>query len=189
MVKNGDFVVPGELLGISEEFIPGEGAYEEDGRIFSSVTGVIELDTKERKIKITPKTSAPLVPKGGDIVLGKVWDVKAQIAMVDILKIKGKERTLPGSTRGGIHISQTRPTYVSDISREFKVGDIIYARIVNTNRSPIQLSTADKELGVIKAFCSSCNLPLALKKKDLMCSDCERKESRKMSSMYGMGET
>lgn len=189
MVKNGDFVVPGEFLGISEEFIPGEGVYEEDGKIFSSNTGVVSLDTKERKIAINPKTSTPLTPKVGDIILGKVWDVKPQIAMVDIIKIKGKERILPSGARGGVHISQTRPTYVSDISREFKVGDIIYAKVVNTKRSPMQLSTVDKELGVIKAFCSLCNLSLTIKKRDLMCTDCDRKENRKISSMYGLGET
>lgn len=188
MVKNGDFVIPGEFLGISEEFIPGEGAYEEDGKVFSSATGEVNVDTKERRINVVPKTDVPPVPKNGDIVIGRVWDIKPQMVIVDIIKPKGKNRAFPGNTKGTIHISRTRSTYVSDLDREFKVGDIIYAKVSNADKTQIQLTTIDREMGVVKAFCSICNTPLVQEKNSLKCRVCDRTETRRTSSMYGSGE-
>ncbi|MFQ5887403.1 MAG: exosome complex RNA-binding protein Csl4 [Candidatus Hydrothermarchaeales archaeon] len=187
-MENGTFVVPGDVLGYSEEFLPGDGAYEEDGTICAAVTGKVSIDMKERKLTVIPATDTPPVPKEGDIVIGKVVDIKPQVAVIDIVKIKGNDRGLPGSIRGGVHISQSRNVYVSDLSREFSPGDIIVAKITNTKRRPIQLSTVDKELGVIKAYCSFCNLPMPKEGNILKCNECRRSGRRKMSSEYGKGE-
>ncbi|MEE8402029.1 MAG: hypothetical protein V3R86_07750, partial [Candidatus Hydrothermarchaeaceae archaeon] len=70
MVESGDFVLPGKEVGFSEEFIPGDGTYEEEGKIFSSATGLVNLDLKERKITVAPKTGVPSVLKEGDKVIG-----------------------------------------------------------------------------------------------------------------------
>jgi len=187
MVESGEFVIPGIELGFSEEFIPGEGAYEEEGKIYASITGTLVIDMKERKIKVLPRTSTPPVPKDGDFVIGRIVDVKPQIAIVELIKLKGNERALPGSIDGGIHISQTRDSYVSELSREFKVGDVVYAKILNTSRTPIQLSTVGKDLGVIKAFCYHCNTALSLTGDKLKCENCGRIEFRRISPEYGKG--
>ncbi len=188
MVENGEFVVPGTELGFSEEFIPGEGAYEEGGKVYASRTGVLVIDMKERRITVEPRTSIPPTPREGDYVLGTVVDVKPQLALVSINKIKGVERSLPGEARGGIHISQTRDSYVSDIGREFKVGDAVYAKIINASRAPMQLSTVDKDTGVIKSLCSMCTLPLTLEGTRLKCPNCGRMEMRRLSPDYGSGQ-
>ncbi|MFH1773886.1 MAG: exosome complex RNA-binding protein Csl4 [Methanobacteriota archaeon] len=187
MVESGEFVIPGIELGFSEEFIPGEGAYEEEGKIYASITGTLVIDMKERKIKVLPRTSTPPIPKDGDLVIGKIVDVKPQIAIVELLKLKGNERALPGSIDGGIHISQTRDSYVSELSKEFKVGDVVYAKVLNTSRTPIQLSTVGKDLGVIKAFCYHCNTALSLTGDKLKCENCGRIEFRRISPEYGKG--
>lgn len=187
MVESGSFVMPGTELGFSEEFIPGDGAYEENGLVYAAVTGILNVDMKERKITVAPRTSAPPALKDGDVIVGMVADVKAQLAIVDIIKIRGNDRLPPGEISGSIHISQTRDTYVADISKEFTAGDIVYARVLNTNRSPIQLSTVDKEMGVIKAFCYRCNTPLSKEDSKLKCSDCGRTELRRISTEYGKG--
>ncbi|MFQ5976150.1 MAG: exosome complex RNA-binding protein Csl4 [Candidatus Hydrothermarchaeales archaeon] len=187
-MENGTFVVPGDVLGYSEEYMPGNGAYEENGNICAAVTGKVSIDMKERKLTVIPGTDVPAIPKEGDIIIGKVFDLKPQMAIVDVVKIKGKDRALAGSIRGGVHISQSRNTYVSDLSREFMPGDIIAAKVTNTNRRPIQLSTADNELGVIKAYCSFCNLPMTREGNILKCNECRRTSRRKMSTEYGKGE-
>jgi exosome complex component CSL4 len=188
MVENGEFVVPGTELGYSEEFIPGEGAYEEDGRVFASRTGTLVIDMRERKIKVKPRTSVPPMPRNGDLVIGKVVDVKPQLALVNLIRLKGVDRALPGEILGSIHISQTRNVYVTDLGREFKVGDIVLAKITNSKRSPIQLSTVDKNLGVIRAFCNQCALPLVKEGKRLKCTNCGRTEVRRISPTYGTGQ-
>jgi exosome complex component CSL4 len=188
MVEDGEFVVPGTELGYSEEFIPGEGAYEEDGKVYASRTGTLVIDMKERKIKVTPKTSVPPIPDNGDVVIGKVIDVKPQTALVNLVKIKGINRSPPGEVLGSIHISQTRNVYVSDLGKEFRVGDIVLAKVTNSKRTPLQLSTVQKELGVIRAFCGRCALPLLKEGNKLKCSNCGRTEVRRLSPSYGSGE-
>ena len=32
-MESGDFVMPGDFLSVSEEFLPGQGAYEDDGSV------------------------------------------------------------------------------------------------------------------------------------------------------------
>lgn len=188
MVENGEFVVPGTELGYSEEFIPGDGAYEEEGRVYAARTGTLVIDMKERKITVEPKTSVPPTPKNGDLVIGNIVDVKSQVALVNIVRLKGVDRGLPGEVMGTIHISQTRNTYVSELGREFRVGDIVLARITNSTRTPIQLSTVDKNLGVIRAFCYQCALPLVKEGNKLKCTNCGRTEMRRMSPDYGSGQ-
>ncbi len=187
MAKSGDFVLPGFELGFSEEYIPGEGTHEEDGTVYASTTGIMKIDMNERKISVLPRTSVPTVPKEGDIIIGKIFDVKQQVAIVDILKTKGVERGLPGNLSGSIHISNVRNSYVEELSRELSPGDVIYARVLNANRSPIQLTMVGKELGVIKAFCYRCNKPLVLDGRKLKCRECGRVEFRRLAKDYGKG--
>ena len=37
--KSGDFVLPGDSLGVTEEFVPSDWTYEDEGRIRSLVAG------------------------------------------------------------------------------------------------------------------------------------------------------
>jgi exosome complex component CSL4 len=188
MVENGDFVMPGAEVGFSEEVMQGKGTYEDDGKIFASVTGVVNLDSKERKISVEPKTGAPPELKNGVLVVGVIADVRAQVAIVDIVKIKGNERGLGGRTSGGLHISKIRDSYVSEISKEVGYGDIILAKITNANRKPIDLSIVDKELGVIKSYCGRCSAPLELKGDKVECKECNGTIDKKLSSEYGKGQ-
>lgn len=188
MVETGEFVFPGRELGFTEEFIPGEGTYEEDGKIFASLTGSVNVDTKERKIAVTPKTSTIPILKNGDIVIGSIMDLKQQLAIVDIMKLKGKERALPGTLDGTIHISQVKDSYVSDLSKELSAGDVVVAKVVNAGKVSIQLTTNGKGLGVIRAFCYNCNLPLTQINNKLKCNTCGRTEDRWLSHDYGKGE-
>lgn len=186
-MEGEQFVFPGMEIGFAEEFIPGEGTYEEDGKIFASVTGAVVVDPKERKISVSPKTSTIPILKNGDVVIGAIVDVKQQLAIVDVLKLKGNDRALPGSISGTIHISQVRDSYVADISREFRGGDIVEAVVVNADRMSIQLSTVGKDLGVLRAFCFSCNTPLRKHDTKLKCDYCGRVELRRLSPDYGRG--
>lgn len=187
MPEDGDLVVPGTELGYTEEFIPGEGAFEENGVIYAALTGLLKKDMKERKISVAPKVEVPPTPKNDDLVVGSVADVKAQVAIVNVIKLVGKERAPAGEVVGTIHISQTKDSYVQYLDRELRPGDIVFAKITNASRTPIQLSTVDRNLGVVKAFCSNCNTPLAHSANRLRCPSCGRIESRKLSTEYGKG--
>jgi exosome complex component CSL4 len=51
----------------------------------------------------------------------------------------------------------------------------------------MRLSTAEKELGVMKAQCFNCRTVMVKDNDKLKCPECGRVEKRKMSSDYGTG--
>ncbi len=188
-IKSGDFVVPGDVLGVSEEFISGEGTYEEKGKVLASMTGIVLIDFKEKVISIFPKTNTPPILKEKDVVIGKAIEIRDQLALVDVSRLKGREdREIPVPTLAGIHISQVKDAYVNTLIEEFRPGDIISASVINAGKLPLQLSTVQDNLGVIKAYCSKCKVPMIKKdKRSLVCPQCKNIETRKMSTLYGKG--
>ena len=187
-IKTGDFVVPGDFLATAEEFVPSDGAYEDDGKIYSACTGVVLVDVQTKHISVLSRTSGPPKLKRGDTVIGRVEDVREQSANVYIGVLKGREkRELPLPNMGTIHISQVRTGYARDMSHQFKSGDIVRARVLDARREPVQLSTAAADLGVIVASCSRCRAPLKLEDSKLLCSECGNVEFRKLASDYRQG--
>ena len=49
-VNSGDFVMPGDFLSVSEQFLPGDGAYEDDGSVRSGVPGNVEINVDQKEI-------------------------------------------------------------------------------------------------------------------------------------------
>lgn len=47
--KSGDFVLPGDALGVTEEFVPSEWTYEDEGRIRSLVAGTVAVEIKIKR--------------------------------------------------------------------------------------------------------------------------------------------
>lgn len=130
----------------------------------------------------------PPTPKLGDVVLCEVVDLKEKMAHVEIIAIRGHEdRSIIGSTKARIYITQIAKRYVQRISSEFAINDILRARVGDTRKDPLELSTVDNELGVLYALCSKCKTPLELKGKALQCPNCQHIETRKTASDYGSG--
>jgi exosome complex component CSL4 len=67
-----------------------------------------------------------------------------------------------------------------------KAGDIIRAKVVSEKNRTNHLSTAERNLGVIYAFCSHCGNVLIREKQGLKCPECGKFERRKIASDYGM---
>ena len=187
-IKTGDFVIPGDFLATAEEFVPGDGAYEENGKIYSSCTGVVLVDVRTKHISVFSRTLGPPALKRGDVVIGRVEEVRDQSANVYIGVLRGREdRELPLPNMGAIHVSQVHTRYVEEMRRQFKPGDIVRARVMNARRESVQLSTAGDGLGVIVAACSRCHSLLEREDSKLRCSECGNVESRKLASDYRQG--
>jgi exosome complex component CSL4 len=183
--KSGQFVVPGDRLGVIEEFTPGTGTYVEHGAIHSKTTGRALMDTLNKKVSVYPLVQALGVPRVGSIVSGQVLDVKSKIAMLRISKV-GK-RSLSGFFTGVLHISDVSPSYVEIMFDVCKTGDIMRAKVISDKNRTFYLSTAEKNLGVIYAFCSRCGHVLLLARQRLRCSRCGNIEKRKVTSDYEEG--
>ncbi len=185
-MPEGEFVIPGDMIGTSEEFIPGKGTYEDKGNIYAVTTGRVVYNRKERSVSVEPVTNIPPTPREGDIVIGRVTDIKGSVALVELSRIKGHlDREIAGNTQAAIHISNVKDSYVQDLSREFGYQDIVKAKVIDTKN--MRLSTVDKNLGVLTSQCQRCRVTLVLDGNRLKCPKCEKRETRKLSSDYGKG--
>lgn len=185
-LEKGGFVLPGELVGTTEEFRPGDGTSIIGGDIYSTGTGNVLIDRKARVVSVKPNTLTPNILKVGDIVYGKITDVRESGAMVEVAAIEGKEnREIVNIRLGDIHVSNVRDSYVKRLYDEFRPSDIVRARVIDVER--MRLTTAEDSLGVVKAYCSNCRGELVLEGKKLKCPACNMTETRKISTEYGKG--
>jgi len=185
--KSGLFVVPGDRLGVIEEFTSGPGTYVEDGIIHSKVTGRTLLDMLNRQVSVYPIVETATVPQVGSIVTGMVIDVRNKNAVLRIFQIGNK--TLSGFFKGALHISGVSHGYVDNMYNVCKAGDIMRAKVISTENRSIFLSTADKDLGIIYALCSRCGDVLQPRDRGMGCSKCGNFERRKISPDYGKNIT
>jgi len=183
--KEGELVLPGDYLGVIEEYLPSDGVKEENGNLIATRAGRVRINMEKMEISVEPVTDTPPLPQVGDTVLAQVLEVKPQVVIVQLLRIEGKgNREIATSKLAGIHISQVKNGFVEDMSKEFKVGDIVRARVISNEKTPIQLTTKGPDLGVVYAFCSRCRTPLIRRGDRLICPKCGNVETRKMSNLY-----
>jgi len=183
MDKKRRFVIPGEEVGTTEEYIAGNGTFEDKGKIYAHSMGVLELDRNDMTAKVHPM-NPPNMLKEGDIVIGKISDIRSSMASVEIAKVQGRDRDISGDTNGTIHISKISENYVADVGRVYRIGDIVRAKVIQVKPS-VQLVTNHPSLGVLKSFCMVCRKPLKKQNNELYCSRCKRVETRKISNEYG----
>lgn len=176
-------VVPGEEIATTEEFMAGEGTYEMNGMVLSSYLGTLKLDSEEMMARVDPIN--PLVElKVGHVVLASVTDVRSNMILANVARVEGNPRGVTGETLAAIHVSKISEGYTSDVRNEFRLGDIIRAKVIQT-RPSLQLATVGTNLGVLLSLCTKCRKPLSTKDKTLFCENCLRTEIRKKAPDYG----
>lgn len=181
-------VFPGDVLATSEELVPGPGTTDDGSNILATRFGKLHVDTERMEAAVEPVTSVPVELREGDIVLGVIDMVKPVMCSVDVqVRIGDENRQITGSTVGTIHVSKIDRRYVHDASQEYRVGDIVRGRVIDTDPS-VQLATDEPEMGAIKALCTRCRHDLERKGKALECPNCGKVESRKIARDYGQGK-
>ncbi len=183
--RSGRFVIPGEKLGVIEEFIPDQGTYVEDGAIHSRNVGHILMDFANKRVSVYPAARNLNVPGVGSIIVGNVRSVQSSTAVIRMIKV-GK-KFISGSFTGMIHISDVSFRYTENMFDAFKPADLVRAKVVSDKNKTFHLSTKGDDLGVIYAFCSQCGGPLVRKGRELKCQTCDHVERRKTASDYGKG--
>ncbi len=178
-----NLVLPGELLGTAEEFLPGFGTYEDHGRIFAALMGRPKINAQDRAILVEALNAIPRLADG-NLVYARVDEVKSAMAICTIVASASSHRGVPGAPEGTVHISKAKEGYTEALSEEFQSGDLLLARILQSQPT-VKLTTAPAELGVVAARCSACHALLALGTKDLVCPRCGNRERRKLAKSYG----
>ncbi len=185
-IEKGKIVLPGDLIGTSEEFVPKSGTFVDKGNIYAAATGIVKINNKDRSISVLPVTNTPPNLQVGDIVIGQVTDVKDSVALVEIAGIKGRgEREIFNVDQAAIHVSNVKDAYVRELYNEFAPLDIVKAKVIDMRN--MRLSTVSKELGVMKAYCGNCRAVLKKDNGKLKCPKCNGVETRKLSQDYGTG--
>jgi len=184
----------GDYIGTMEEFMPGEGTYVADGKIYAANIGKLVLDKKNHTARIDGKI--PVELKVGQTVFGYVMAVRPTIVSVIVTKIKGFKRDI--DVRTGIHVSQISNGYIEKPEDAFGIGDIVRGRITKMEPDLVDLTTKEGNLGVVKAFCKKCRHTLVKieknieteggrkPKNNLECTFCKNKEYRKITQDYGV---
>ena len=136
-VENKDLVIPGQILA-DDEYYPGRGTFKEDGKVCSSLIGLVSL--RNKKIRVTPLKSK-YVPKKGDVVIGKINDVRFSMWDVDI--------NSPYS--GILPAFEVFGRDKKELSRVYDVGDVLFLRVIDVDEvKKAKLGLKGRGLGKFK---------------------------------------
>lgn len=182
--RSGNLVLPGERLGVIEEFIPDTGTYVKDGVIYSKIVGRALMDMMNRRVSVYPLIQGAVVPKLGITVMGQVGNAQSDNVLVRIFAV-GTKKKMSGVFGGILHISDVSDRYIDSMNDACKPGDIIRAKVISEKNQVFHLNTADKNLGVIYAFCSICGNLLEQRRLEMHCTKCGNIERRKTAMDYG----
>lgn len=172
-----DLVLPGDLLGTAEEFVPGRGTYEDNGKIYAALLGHRSVDSRDRAIRVEAIHAVPHI-EDGDEVYARVDEVKSAMVVVTVLTLKDGTRAVPGAPEGTIHISKAKDEYTESLNQEFSSGDMVLAKVIQSQPT-IKLTTGPAHLGVVSARCQVCHGLLTMGGRELVCPRCGHREHRK----------
>ena len=118
-VENKDLVIPGQVLA-DDEYYSGRGTFKEHGKVCSSLIGLVSL--RNKKIRVIPLKSK-YVPKKGDVVIGKINDVRFSMWDVDI--------NSPYS--GILPAFEVFGREKKELNKVYDVGDVLFLRVVDVD--------------------------------------------------------
>ena len=118
-VENKDLVIPGQILA-DDEYYAGRGTFKDNGKVCSSLMGRVSL--RNKKIRVIPLKSK-YVPKKGDVVIGKINDVRFSMWDVDI--------NSPYS--GILPAFEVFGREKKELNKVYDVGDVLFLRVVDVD--------------------------------------------------------
>ena len=127
--KTGQLVVPGERLGVIEEFIPDIGTYVKDGTIYSRVIGRALVDLVHKRVSVHQLAHGAKIPKVGSTVLGQVSHAQNETAGIRIFEVDSERAS--GVFSSTLHVSDVRLRFVNSMFDVCKPGDIVRAKVIS----------------------------------------------------------
>lgn len=184
MVDVGQKVTPGDKIGKANLMIAGPGTYNRGSFIYSSAVGSVSLSGNEVSIKLEGDRSyaSSHVLSIGNKVLCKVIRITNQMATVQIVAAEDigalREHHEGIIRKEDVRVAATEEVEIYD---SFRPGDIIVARIISLGSSRgYFLSTAENQLGVLQAICSTSGEKMfPISYKEMECPKSHIREKRK----------
>lgn len=184
-MSEASFKVPGDELGVIEEFFPARNAYEQDGVVRAKVVGWARLDLLKHEASVSEARKARL-PRSGDVVHAVVSGVRDAVANVEIVYNETRGAFYPIPFRGIVHISEASNERLKSLNEVYGYGDVIRAKVLS-QKPPYQLSTKGADFGVIMTRCPKCTTPLRKRGLWLYCPICKKTyKKKKISKHYSL---
>jgi exosome complex component CSL4 len=179
--------LPGQRLCLSDPtHVSGQGTYERQGYIYSTLAGTVDIVEKDdvKIIEVHSSGKQTLVPTQGDIVTAQIHTITQQFCKCHI-KCVG-DKVLGRPYRGILRREDVRAAEKDrvEIYKSFRPGDVILARVLPiTEAHTYQLSTAENELGVVTAHSEHGHLMVPISWTEMQCSKTFVKEARKVAKV------
>ena len=173
----------------------GAGTYEKGKYICASRVGKVvkrEIESNRFAVEVVcpenqegcAPVNYPVVPKIGDVILGKVIRLSQKLASVDILSVENSD--VKEIFTGIVRAQDIRTSEIDSVElhRCFRPRDIIRARVLSLGDSrAYYLSTAEPELGVVSSVSQNGNKMVPLNESAMHCVETGEKEERKAAKL------
>ena len=147
--RNSSLVIPGERLRSAEGLLRGHGTYEENGILYASIAGVVEV--VDKLIYVRPLGHTKYYANIGDVVVGRIEEVCSDRWYVDIR----------GATRGHLQLSAVNfpnneqrkrcPEDQFDMRKYYQEGDCACLEVQRlTNDGTVQLQVRSAKYGTLR---------------------------------------
>ncbi|KAK2629217.1 hypothetical protein QTJ16_000037 [Diplocarpon rosae] len=213
MAQTASIAVPGQILGLASEYLPGPGVHVHNAQLYASILGPVLKSTppkptgpQKRLTKITPaaplalptlsieritsaadggKGKKDILPEVNSTVLCRVTRIAPRQATVAILVVG--ETVLDGDWQGIIRVQDVRATEKDKVKifESFRPGDIVRANVISLgDQANYYLSTATNNLGVIMATSEAGNAMYPVSWKEYKDPETGASESRKVAKPF-----
>jgi exosome complex component CSL4 len=189
----GSTVCPGDRLGNIRQVQPGSGTYVSKGHIYACLVGALTVhqptmsddgdDGALLECSVTPN-QLPFSAQAlsvGQLVVGKIVRISPQNAILEIT-LAQHVGNLHTPSEGAIRREDIRTGATEQVSLGdyFQPGDLVAAKVISLG-DPRRyfLSTAEPELGVIRAKSKDGVTMIPISWKEMECPETGETESRK----------
>ena len=131
--KEREFVIPGDIIVNSLEYLPGRNAFREGDSIHAKRIGIVSINN--RVVSVIPLAS-PYMPKAGDMVIGEVVEIQSNGWILDINAPYFAYLPLSG-VREYIDTSRT------SLSSYYAIGDVLSAKISQAWGDSVHITMQD----------------------------------------------
>ena len=127
-------VIPGEQLGVIEEFTPKTNCYEHDGLIIAENWGTKHIDHEHHFVSVVPLKKI-FIPRHGTIALGYVTEIRKQNASVVLshFRITAKNNTFVSTKTtypANLHITNISDRYIRNLYDGIRPWDYVFCKIL-----------------------------------------------------------
>ncbi|MEM1508527.1 MAG: exosome complex RNA-binding protein Csl4 [Thermofilaceae archaeon] len=176
---NKEFVVPGDELGVLEEYLPTLNSYTHEWIVRAKVAGYVHVNVFKHEVQVR-RVKDPSVLEENDVIQAMVVGLRDMVAFLDIFYNESKERLHIPPYRGSLHISEVG-LKIRNIYELLGYGDIVRARVIS-GKPPFSLSVRGAHYGLIFARCPKCLTSLKKRGLWLYCTNCRKIFKRKKVS-------